>query len=55
MAINASERFERLPKARRDRIAARTNELIAEVMTLANPREPRLRSQAQIAERKAGH
>jgi transcriptional regulator with XRE-family HTH domain len=51
MAIKARERFERLPKARRDKIAARTDEFVAEEMTLAKLREARLRSQAQIAEK----
>jgi transcriptional regulator with XRE-family HTH domain len=51
MAINASDRFERLPKARKDKILARTNELVAEEMTLAKLREARLRSQVQIAEK----
>jgi transcriptional regulator with XRE-family HTH domain len=51
MAFKARDRFERLPKARRDKIAARTDELIAEEMTLAKLREARLRSQAQIAEK----
>jgi DNA-directed RNA polymerase specialized sigma subunit len=51
MAIKARERFERLPKARRDKIAARTDELITEEMTLAKLREARLRSQVQIAEK----
>jgi hypothetical protein len=51
MAINASDRFERLPKARKDKFLARTNELVAEEMTLAKLREARLRSQVQIAEK----
>jgi transcriptional regulator with XRE-family HTH domain len=51
MAIKARDRFERLPKARQDKIAARTDKLIAEEMTLAKLREARLRSQAQIAEK----
>ncbi len=51
MAIDARQRLERLPQARRDKIEARTNELIAEEMTLAKLREARLRSQAQIGEK----
>ena len=46
MAINARDRFSRLPKARREKILARADKLIAEEMCLAELRELRLRSQA---------
>jgi hypothetical protein len=48
------ERFEQLPKARRYKIAAWTDKLIAEETTLAKLREARLRSQAQIADMRPG-
>ena len=51
MAINARDRFARLPKARQQKILARAEELIAEEMSLAELREVRLRSQAQLAEK----
>jgi transcriptional regulator with XRE-family HTH domain len=51
MAINARDRFSRLPEARQEKILARADELIAEEMCLAELRELRLRSQAQLAEK----
>ena len=51
MAINARNRFARLPKARQEKILARADELLAEEMSLAELRELRLRSQAQLAEK----
>jgi transcriptional regulator with XRE-family HTH domain len=51
MAINARDRFARLPKVRQEKILARAAELIAEEMSLAELREIRLRSQAQLAEK----
>jgi transcriptional regulator with XRE-family HTH domain len=49
MAISAKDRFARLPKARREKILVRAEEMIAEEMTLAELREARARSQAQLA------
>ena len=51
MAINAKDRFARLPKARQKKILARAEEMIAEEMSLAELREACLRSQAQLAEK----
>ncbi len=51
MAINAKDRFARLPKARQEKILARAQEMIAEEMSLAQLREACLRSQAQLAEK----
>ena len=51
MAINAKDRFAKLPKARQQKILARADELAAEEMTLTKLREARLRSQVQIAEK----
>ena len=45
MAINAKDRFARLPKARQEKILARAQEMIAEEMSLAQLREACLRSQ----------
>jgi predicted XRE-type DNA-binding protein len=51
MAVNAKDRFAKLPRARQRKILARADELAAEEMTLAKLREARLRSQTQIAEK----
>jgi Helix-turn-helix domain len=51
MAINAKDCFAKLPGARRRKILARADELVAEEMTLSKLREARLRSQVQIAEK----
>jgi hypothetical protein len=51
MAVNSKERFARLPKDRQEKILARTNELIAEEMTLAKLREARMGSQAKLAKK----
>jgi transcriptional regulator with XRE-family HTH domain len=51
MAINAKDRFARLPRARQEKILARAEEMIAEEMSLTELREACLRSQAQLAEK----
>jgi transcriptional regulator with XRE-family HTH domain len=51
MAINSKDLFARLPEARRKKIVARAEELIAEEMNLAELRESLRRSQAELAEK----
>jgi DNA-binding Xre family transcriptional regulator len=51
MAINAKDRFAKLPKARQEKILARAEEMMAEEMSLAKLREVRQQSQAQLAEK----
>ncbi len=51
MAINARDRFAMLPKARQKAIKARTAELIAEELSLAELREARQRSQVELAQK----
>jgi transcriptional regulator with XRE-family HTH domain len=51
MAINAKDRFAKLPKARQEKILARAEEMIAEEMSLTQLREVCMRSQAQLAEK----
>jgi transcriptional regulator with XRE-family HTH domain len=51
VAINARNYLAKLPKARRDAIQARAEELIAEELTLAELREVRRRSQAELAKK----
>ena len=51
MAIDSEEIFAALPEARRKAIQARTDELIAEELTLAAIREARRRSQEAVAKK----
>ncbi len=51
MAINSKERFARLPEARRKAILAEADRLVAEELTLAQLRQARQRSQAELAEK----
>jgi DNA-binding XRE family transcriptional regulator len=51
MAINVKDKLAALPTDRQARIEARAQELIAEEMSLAELREVRVRSQAQLAQR----
>ncbi len=51
MAINAKDRFAKLPKARQEKILARADEMIAEEMSLTQLREACMRSQVQLAEK----
>jgi DNA-binding XRE family transcriptional regulator len=51
MAINAKDRFAKLPKARQEKIIARADEMMAEEMSLAQLREACMRSQVQLAEK----
>ncbi len=51
MAINPKDYLAKLPKSRRDAIQARARELIAEELTLAELREVRRRSQAELAKK----
>jgi ribosome-binding protein aMBF1 (putative translation factor) len=51
MAINSKDRFATLPEARQKAILARADELVAAEMTLAELREARQRSQADLAGR----
>jgi hypothetical protein len=51
MTVNPRTRFAELPEARRQAILALADQLAAEELTLAEPREARRRSQAELAER----
>ena len=51
MAINSKDRFARLPEARRKAILAHADLLVAEELTLAELREARQRTQAELAEK----
>jgi DNA-binding XRE family transcriptional regulator len=51
MAVNSEELFAALPEARQKAILARTDELIAEELTLAAIREARQRSQEAVAKK----
>ncbi len=51
MAINSKERFAQLPEPRRKAILAEADRLIAEELTLAELREARRRSQAELAQK----
>ncbi len=53
MAINSRDRFAQLPEARRKAILAAADQLVAEELTLAQLRQARQRSQAELA-RKLG-
>jgi hypothetical protein len=54
MATNVKDYLAKIPKARRDAIHARAEELIAEELTLAELREVRQRSQAELAKKLGG-
>jgi DNA-binding XRE family transcriptional regulator len=51
MAINSKDRFARLPEPRREAILAEADRLVAEELTLAQLRQARQRSQAELAEK----
>jgi transcriptional regulator with XRE-family HTH domain len=51
MGIDSDKLFAALPEARKRKILARTDELIAEELTLAAIREARHRSQVAVAEK----
>ena len=51
MAVDSEELFAALPEARQKAILARTDELIAEELTLAAIREARRRSQEAVAKK----
>ena len=51
MAINADDYVKKLPKKRRDAIAKRAAELIAEEATLREIRKAQRRSQAKVAKK----
>jgi ribosome-binding protein aMBF1 (putative translation factor) len=51
MAINSKDRFAQVPEARRKAILAEADRLVAEELTLAELREARRRSQAELAKK----
>jgi transcriptional regulator len=51
MAINSKDYLAKLPKARQEMIQARTEELIAEELSLIELRKARKRSQVELAKR----
>jgi TRAP-type C4-dicarboxylate transport system substrate-binding protein len=51
MAVNSKDRFAQLPEARRKAILALADQMAAEELTLAELREARQRSQAELAKK----